>query len=358
MHFHWQNLNRDKRDKVKGWPWEGRCWFYPLKDRIERLVFEFDWYFGRPHGGGAIEFSCRGNRLQFQFSIGVISLWFSAESYKWRFKDREVSIKVHDNALWWNFWTPGWGWSRETPKYRNGCFHVDDFLFGKMNYHMENEKVYKDMVIPMPEGAYPCTIKMYTGVWKRPRWFAERIEKADVTMHRTIPHAGKGENAWDCGEDALYGWNGRANNIEDAIAEVVRDVLRDRRRYNGDVMAYFRNFNPTVATPTQFQEEMRLLEISRIVERVAFEGREVCDDDFKDLWPSKDICSPDEYKFRKDKLRGEIGAVLYKRKQAIDRFSGYKGPEFQEPPEIVKEPSDKSVVNNTIEHNPPEDQKK
>jgi hypothetical protein len=47
-----------------------------------------------------------------------------------------------------------------------------------------------------------------------------------------IPHNGKGENSWDCGDDGLWGCGG--DTVEEAIGHAVSSVLRSRRRYGHD----------------------------------------------------------------------------------------------------------------------------
>lgn len=95
-------------------------------------------------------------------------------------------------------------------------------------------------VVPLPEGAYPAT-------WKR-REYVSRYVRFPGTLrdringprrHHTIsldieggiPVEGKGENSWDCGMDGVFGTSGAT--VEDSVANAVRAVLRDRKRYGG-----------------------------------------------------------------------------------------------------------------------------
>lgn len=48
-----------------------------------------------------------------------------------------------------------------------------------------------------------------------------------------IPVPGKGENSWDCGEDATYAFSCMADSVEDGIASLVRSILVRRRKYGG-----------------------------------------------------------------------------------------------------------------------------
>ena len=83
----------------------------------------------------------------------------------------------------------------------------------------------------MPEGAYKATVEMFWGIWKRPRWVAKKILRANVEIPSGIPKNGKGENSWDCGEDATFGITMPAKNVENAIGKTVESCLRDRKKY-------------------------------------------------------------------------------------------------------------------------------
>src|SRR5690606_25314615 len=75
---------------------------------------------------------------------------------------------------------------------------------------------------------------LYISTWKRPRWpFATRIRRVQIDMDKDeqIPVMGKGENSWDCGEDATYGITVAADTIEAGVAKLVESILRSRRRY-------------------------------------------------------------------------------------------------------------------------------
>lgn len=77
-------------------------------------------------------------------------------------------------------------------------------------------------------------MELFESTWKRARWFTHKNVRASVDIPAGIPHPGKGENSWDCGEDRTYGLTTKADTVEKAIAAVVESSLRDRRRYGGD----------------------------------------------------------------------------------------------------------------------------
>lgn len=144
-------------------------------------------------------------------------------------------VSVHDRALWWSFLHPQSSWQSRTPRWRNGSFRPLDALLGSHAYSSEQIEE-REVQIPMPEGTYDWTIKLSRDTWRRPRWPWPIIRvhaSADAKDGEQIPVPGKGENAWDCGADAVYGLATSAATIEDAIASVVGSVLRTRRNRDG-----------------------------------------------------------------------------------------------------------------------------
>lgn len=87
------------------------------------------------------------------------------------------------------------------------------------------------VIVPMPEGNYPAMIREERRVWKRKRWPWPSKTRRDywVEMDVAIPVPGKGENSWDCDDDAVHA-TGRSTP-HDAVANVTRAALRDRANY-------------------------------------------------------------------------------------------------------------------------------
>jgi hypothetical protein len=57
--------------------------------------------------------------------------------------------------------------------------------------------------------------------------------RVDLKIDKGIPHAGKGENSWDCGDDATYGMCCAVKNIAEGVGVLVGSVLHDRVKYGG-----------------------------------------------------------------------------------------------------------------------------
>lgn len=78
----------------------------------------------------------------------------------------------------------------------------------------------------------------YIGLARRERieWrqrFGRRWTRTDyiIEMTQGIPIPGKGENSWDCDDDAIYGFG--AADLDGAIAHIVEQVRKERLRLGG-----------------------------------------------------------------------------------------------------------------------------
>ncbi len=234
MRWHWQNLNERRAGAdgrhPKGAPWHGRAWLHIAG----RIALRLEWNLWSRSCGVSVSVE---DELKLHFALPPISFWFAIEApIFWRKygEGREFSLNVHDWTIWWNFWTDNMGWSSKTPRYRHGAFHILDFLFGRHRYS-SRPLACEWVEVPMPERTYYGAAQIEEASWSRACWFAKRLLRVEVKMlpGEQLPHPGKGENSWDCGEDATYGITMPAGSIEDGIAGLVGSVLRSRRRYGG-----------------------------------------------------------------------------------------------------------------------------
>lgn len=148
-------------------------------------------------------------------------------------KKRKIELSYHSGALWWSLWGDEWGDEKLWPKWRRGSFHFDDFFLGRSNCTRELME-HRAVAIPMPEKAYWGSVRLVRYTWKRPRWFAKSMIRAEIDVPEGIPHEGKGENSWDCGVDATYGMTtGPVRSIAEAVGMLVGSCLRDRVKYGG-----------------------------------------------------------------------------------------------------------------------------
>jgi hypothetical protein len=120
---------------------------------------------------------------------------------------------------------PGW--------HLKGSVRTRDWLLGRMRCETTKGEP-EPVVIPMPEGNYPGTLRQEHRVWKRKRWPWPSKTRSDfwIDMEVGIPTPGKGENSYDCEDDAIFGTGGASRS--EAIGNVTKAALRQRERYGSD----------------------------------------------------------------------------------------------------------------------------
>lgn len=234
MHFHWQNLNERRASAggniPTGLPRHGRAWL-----RGKRHEGHIEWALGGFRCGLALAAKDEGWLLT--ISVPLVSLWLGLNgpiAYRGYGEERELSWRIFDWAFWWNHWTPSMSWSSRTSRWRNGVFHFNDFLLGKTR-HSTRPLAWRWVRIPMPERVYYGAACLEEASWGRARWFTKRVTRCEIKMlpGEQVPFPGKGENSWDCGEDATYGMTCPASSVDDAIGKLVASVLCSRTRNGG-----------------------------------------------------------------------------------------------------------------------------
>lgn len=210
-----------------------RTWLHYGKANSGCARIEFYWW--SSHCGISFGFDDE-HGWGFSISLPPFAIYLHADLARWtRLKgDREISLRFHSCALWWDVWRdPIGGWSSDVPKWRNGSFHIADFFLGKTTCSTEI-KEQRDILVPMPEGTYRATAKLVQYTWRRPRWFARSFPRCEIEIPKGIPHAGKGTTAYNCGDDATFGiTTGECHSIADGVGMLVGSSLRDRVRYGG-----------------------------------------------------------------------------------------------------------------------------
>ena len=257
--FHWQDLNEvnpntGRRPRLL----EGRCWFR-FRDRRKRFdQLRLCWTVPPSHFGWDISFGGEDREIQVTLCIPwVATLWVTLDNalpdgfipyvpYKSEDPsrgiystvdsgdDREIGVYFHDGAIWWHFWVGTMAsWSSDYPWckwWRQGSFHFADIL-GKRRCTTVVLRDGIQVTIPMPEGSYHGVAKQEKRTWKRALWFPRSRYSTWIDVDRGIPHAGKGENSWDCGDDAVCGCGVDGLDLDKAVAHFVESVLKNRRRY-------------------------------------------------------------------------------------------------------------------------------
>lgn len=147
-----------------------------------------------------------------------------------------TGIRVFEWALWWDVWHTRHEWKSTTPRWRHGSFHPLDAWFGRLSINTVERSTH-DVLIPLAEKNYLAHVKLTDDTWTRARWprwpFTKQRFRCNVDIPGGIPVPGKGENSYDCGDDATFGLSADARTPEEAVAQVVQSVMNTRRRRGG-----------------------------------------------------------------------------------------------------------------------------
>lgn len=245
--WHWMNYSAEKRPG--SFPWHGRAYAHLHTGDTVRV----EWNLGSKSCGVSLAADPTGeDTWTASLKLPPIALYFGAELTKHRllrkladklvamspsdlrctWSGRRLALEVHDWAVWWQLWVDDSGWTASRPRWRDGSLHFLDLLLGR-EAHASKVLDARDIVVCMPEGQYTGHCELRADTWSRPRWQTRRVVRAHVDMRDPIPVPGKGENAWDCGEDAIHGITVPAETFADAIASVTMSALRDRERHGG-----------------------------------------------------------------------------------------------------------------------------
>jgi len=228
-------MSRVEAERARLW-WTHHCvergnfrWWSYIRGR-DFLSIELSWRHGLIGVGTGI---CHG-KWKTSLRLGLIGLWVSVPGrYRNYGEDREIDISFSDGTLRWRFWCDPMSWSSTTPKWRDGHINFVDLLLGRSKCDHRTLEA-RDVMIPMPEGAYPAKAELQEWTWRRPRWFRKTIKRVQINVEKGIPFPGKGENSWDCGDDATYGiTTGPCRSIAEGVGVLVGSVLNSRVRYGG-----------------------------------------------------------------------------------------------------------------------------
>jgi hypothetical protein len=124
---------------------------------------------------------------------------------------REVGVQFHGGAVWFHPCTTVDNWESRWPWWRRGvCWHYLDTLLGERRCTLTTLGTYtiRD-VVPAGRGyeakEYTFHVKVLVRDASRPRWLPDRFMATDTSVvEGGVPLPGKGENSWDCGEDARH----------------------------------------------------------------------------------------------------------------------------------------------------------
>lgn len=245
--WHWSN-ERPAKWFFK-FPIEGRFWLY-----VFAWTFRLEWnLWGKACRIGADVGDTSGDLDALQFSIAFppVSFWFTIcapyKAWVWKFlpePGREIELTVHNWAVWLKLWGRWGEWNSRDPWWVRGItFHIDDFILGDRKCVTEETRQPKRIAVEFDGYLYLGTAKFQRRTWKRPRWFAFVRESVTIDMDpgHGLPRAGKGENSWDCGDDAVCGWGVDGPPTDETVERAIdrgREICLEARKRYGQPSKY------------------------------------------------------------------------------------------------------------------------
>ena len=250
--WRWQNLTKD--DNKGKFPFQGRAWWSFGGDKVTKggeswfadcHCLSLEWNLGRWAPSYYFEFE---NAIEKQFSLGFwligMQLYVSLESPKIYKLLKQSPSKIlpgrlclyyYNNALWFSLWGDSWESNRDDPWWRKMySFHFDDFFLGKSMYSC-TEGVPLFELFEMDGKSYLCKATAQTQTWKRPRWRASLRKSIKISFDEQTSNppefSGKGENSWDCGDDAIWCSSYNSDCIRGAVDLYKQDVMKNREKY-------------------------------------------------------------------------------------------------------------------------------
>lgn len=163
--------------------------------------------------------------------------------------ERDLSIRFHHWSLWWCFWKDNSRWCSGDSKLRSGSFDFVRLLKGKHDCKwIVLEKEIHTISMTEKDYSVEVTKELRIDFWQR--WFTNKsisykvkcgyYDESKKFIECPIPVEGKGENSWDCGENARYSSsfpakndNHNIKNCSEAALYFEQDINKDRIRYGG-----------------------------------------------------------------------------------------------------------------------------
>ena len=206
-----------------------RAWFHFGR---RTLSIEGHW-FKRFSLSASLSFNTFHEGTMLALSIPWLFSFYIGLPIRTGIQDRQISVSFREWTLRIQPWSQSMSWSSRGPRWKHGLrLNIPDFIFGRTTHKSEVVSTHA-VIVPMPEKAYPATVTITRDIWRRKRWPFAWIRRTSswIDIPCGIPHSGKGENSWDCGDDGLFGCGAEEPTCEAAIAAAVKSVLKSRKRY-------------------------------------------------------------------------------------------------------------------------------
>ncbi len=243
-----------------------RSWFQNLNEN-KKYLFHFRGSLSTDNGLKLLHYElCQQNDFRFEFTIKnekeislsfgllLLSVYLTIPFFTFNFKNysgkKLTGFYFYDWTFVTHFMADPYSSSNKDPWYRSISFNIPDFLFGRRETLEDRVNHVSNLYFKIGDKEF----KMDSIEWKKKRFFRRYIPY--VLYHQTYYAvemdiknppmiSGKGENSWDCGDDATYGlyapwkskvipsWNNQKECAEIALKMYTDGVLRDAKKYGG-----------------------------------------------------------------------------------------------------------------------------
>lgn len=168
-------------------------------------------------------------QLALSFNFRRLNSWLYKKGIN--YKELEFNIGFSDGlTVSLNLMADTMDWKRGQWKW---YWNITDRMKGKVEV-LKKVIEERDILIPMPEKSYNAHAVLADWTWKYQRWFPMIVRRCEIDIPEGLPHAGKGENSWDCGNDATFSMiTGEVRSMSEAVGQLVGDVLNTRVKNGG-----------------------------------------------------------------------------------------------------------------------------
>lgn len=229
----WVRFGKPRHDPIEGYH------RFPLVLRVELP--------GKPRPHAGITYSRNEDHtLYLGLGFEVYVSWDRRKGYDWPGQEWGVSIRGERLAVEWacddsemHYFTDAKGKRRSKPGagWEWHCYLLDALLGDRRYSSVETGR--ETLTLVMPEGRYraDCVVDMAT--WQRPRWpwwpLTRRIERATIDFTPPVGIPGKGENSYDCDDDATYSVTTpiKRGSLHATLEAFALDTLKTRQHRGG-----------------------------------------------------------------------------------------------------------------------------
>lgn len=246
FNFHWQNLNeKGSEDVVGSILRHGRAWLYFGHGR--ESVFRWSWNLWSKDMSCQLNLATHEDAISGNVGCYLLTFYWGFEHHRMQQwiankikrpdetygSGRALGVYWFSGSLVINLWEDPMESRSTDPWWWHMSITPVDLLLGRAKY---SERVLKrdTRELALLEKTYPVQIELKEATWKRPRWpWPMRIMRAEIESKEGIPVPGKGENSWDCDEDATFGLTTPARTFDEALSTMYSTVMRQRERHGG-----------------------------------------------------------------------------------------------------------------------------